>query len=122
MMKKVLTGLGLGLLTLAGTAAQLPEFRVNNPENTGAELRTTRNGVELIETSGGRVGNGASSFVGVFPADSAAVKAINAALARPEGSPPAEFGLSLELTLLEQSSHLLFVDFHVLRTQDKLNC
>ena len=113
MMKKVLTGLGLGLLTLAGTAAQLPQFRADNPENTGAELRTTRNGVELIETSGGRVGNGASGFVGVFPADSAAVKAINAALARPEGSPPAEFGLSLELTLLEQSSHLLFCQLGV---------
>ncbi len=107
--------LGWGALALCGTAASgaVPEFQCGGMDRNGAIIRKSPGGTELAETSGGSVGNLGSDFVGRFDANSPEVKLLNTALARPEGSVPAEFGIVLKMEELERSSLLLHANFGI---------
>lgn len=102
-------------LTLHGI--ELPtsaQFR--NPGNsaeTGLELGENSGRIIITETSQGRVANAGSAFTLSYPADSPAVKAINAVLAAPVGSAPADFEIGFSVEALKRSDRPLHANFRV---------
>ena len=112
-MIKFSCGVGCTLLAIGALARDFkvaPDqlvFTSSPPEATGAEIRKQADGVELADTSSGKIGNAGSEFIYAFPENSPAIQAINAVLARPEGEPPVDFAVNFKFQELERSSRLL---------------
>lgn len=102
-------------LTLHGislpTSAQ---FRApGNSAKTGLELGESGGRIIVTETSQGEIANAGSIFTLSYPADSPAVKAVNAALAAPAGSAPADFEIGFSIEELKRSDRPVSADFRV---------
>lgn len=88
-------------------------FTAPGQETTGAEVQNAGKGFLFSETSRGRVGNAGSVFKGSLDRNSAAVKRINAVLAKPSGSAPVSFAVSFDVGEAAKASRFVTADFRL---------